>query len=375
MFDAAGASEFGDAILRVYEALDGAIGTLTGAVPAATVLVVSDHGFGGTGNKAVYLNRWLAQLGLQRRHQRAGSQLSARLKCAALQCVPTHLQAQLFRLQHGRWANWLESRSRFAGIDWTGTRAFSEELNYFPSVWLNLKGREPQGVVERADYRRVRDDICMAAEGLRDPEHGRPVVRRAWRREELYDGRWTEYAPDIILEFNYDVGYSYRCLSSASAQTPEAVRVLGASESTGGKLAGMSGSHRPEGVFLRQRLGARVNGGRRGARQSPIWRRPSCAVCAIDPPAGLDGKALDGVAAVELRHGGFRATAAGFRTSVRRGRGARNKREVNCVGVPGMSADSLRHRIAMVAACPFPSARGSQVLIREVAQALGRTWA
>lgn len=35
-----------------------------------------------------------------------------------------------------------------------------------------------------------------------------------------------------------------------------------------------------------------------------------------------------------------------------------------------MSTESPRHRIAMVAACPFPSARGSQVLIRELAQAL-----
>ena len=291
MFDAGGPSEFGDAILRVYEALDGAIGTLTGAVPAATVLVVSDHGFGGTSSKAVYLNQWLAQLGLQRRYQRAGSRLSARLKGAALQCVPTHLQAQLFRLQHGRWANWLESRSRFAGIDWTGTRAFSEELNYFPSVWLNLKGREPQGVVERADYRAACDDICMAAEGLRDPEHGRPVVRRAWRREELYHGPWTEYAPDVILEFNYDDGYTYRCLPSAAARTSEAVCVLTASECGSGKLVGMSGSHRPDGMFVlsasdlaRSRRGAAI------ADMAPTILR----LCAIDPPAGLDGKALVG---------------------------------------------------------------------------------
>jgi predicted AlkP superfamily phosphohydrolase/phosphomutase len=259
------------------------------------VLVASDHGFGGTGNKAVYLNRWLAQLGLQRRHKRVGSQLSARLKCAALQCVPAHLQAQLFRLQHGRWANWLESRSRFAGIDWTGTRAFSEELNYFPSVWLNLKGREPQGVVERADYRRVADDICAAAETLRDPEHGRPVVRRAWRREELYDGHWTEYAPDVILEFNCDGAYSYRCLSSASGRTPEAIQVLGASESTGGKLAGMSGSHRPEGIFLvsAQDLGP-ARGGQRGAAiadMAPTILR----LCGVDPPVGLDGRVVDGI--------------------------------------------------------------------------------
>jgi predicted AlkP superfamily phosphohydrolase/phosphomutase len=291
VFDPAGATEFGDAILRVYEALDGAIGTLSGAAPAATVLVVSDHGFGGTSRKAVYLNQWLAQLGLQRRYEGAGSRLNGRLKRAALQCVPASLQARLFRLQHGRWANWLESRSRFAGIDWTGTRAFSEELNYFPSVWLNLKGREPQGVVERADYQAARDDICMAAEGLRDPEHGRPVVRRAWRREELYDGPWTEYAPDVILEFNYDGGYAYRCLPSAAARTSEPVHVLTADECGSGKLVGMSGSHRPDGMFVLS--ASDLAWGRRGAAiadMAPTILR----LCAVDPPAGLDGKALLG---------------------------------------------------------------------------------
>jgi 1,2-diacylglycerol 3-alpha-glucosyltransferase len=35
-----------------------------------------------------------------------------------------------------------------------------------------------------------------------------------------------------------------------------------------------------------------------------------------------------------------------------------------------MNTDSLRRRVAMVAACPFPSTRGSQVLIRELAEAL-----
>jgi predicted AlkP superfamily phosphohydrolase/phosphomutase len=294
-FDAAGAREFGDAIRRVYEALDAAVGALTEAVPEATVLVVSDHGFGGAGNKAVYLNRWLCDQGLQRaRPQRAGGDLAGRVKRTALRVVPAGLQARAFRLQGGRWASRLESRSRFAGIDWARTRAFSEELNYFPSVWLNLKGREPGGVVDPDDYDRVSDDVCAAAAGLKDPEHQRPIVRRAWRREELYHGPWVHYAPDIVLELNLDRNYSYTCLPSASARTTAAVRVLDEAACAGGKLGGMNGSHRDAGIFLlandpRGRVGYRV--GVQMADMAPTV----LDACEVEVPAYFDGRIVAAV--------------------------------------------------------------------------------
>jgi len=226
-FDAAGGREFGDAIRRVYESLDAAIGALTVAAPDATVLIVSDHGFGGAGDKAVYLNRWLRADGFQHvRPTGAGFGVAARMKRTALQILPPSVQARAFRLNGGRWASRLESRTRFAGIDWARTRAFSEELNYFPSVWLNLRGREPGGIVSQGDYRRLCDDVCAAAGGLEDPEHRRPIVRRAWRREELYHGPWVHYAPDIILEFNLDGHYSYTCLPSAAGRPAGPVQTL-----------------------------------------------------------------------------------------------------------------------------------------------------
>ena len=291
LFDADGAQEFGTAICRVYEALDAAIGALIRAAAPAAVLVASDHGFGGTGTKAVYLNQWLARAGFQRRqHQRAAAPAVTRLKRAALQYLPPQLQTRLFRAQAGRWASWLETRARFAGIDWNDTRAFSEELNYFPSVWLNVKGREPAGIVAPTDYERVRRDLCLAAEALRDPEHGGALVRRAWRREELYEGPWTEYAPDIVLEFEYDRGYSYRCLPTASAAPPAAVRIVPAHERAGGKLAGMSGSHRPDGIFVLSPV--RTNAARACPAAIADLAPTILQLCGVDPPPGLDGRAL-----------------------------------------------------------------------------------
>lgn len=293
-FDAPGASEFGHAIRQVYEALDHSIGVLRAAAPEAAVLVASDHGFGGAGKKAVHLNRWLVKQGLQCSSPSARSRFASGAKRMALQVVPPRIQACAFRLNGGRWAGRLESRSRFAGIDWSRTRAFSEELNYFPSVWLNVKGREPQGVVDAVDYERVRDDVCAAARALRDPEHGGPVVRRAWRREEVYEGPWVKYAPDIILDLALDGQYSYACLPSATAPASAATRLLDDAECAGGKLAGMNGSHRSAGVFMLS--AGRPSGGYVRGLHIADMAPTILDLCNVQVPAEFDGKTVQSVA-------------------------------------------------------------------------------
>ena len=112
-------------------------------VPDATVLVVSDHGFGGAGTTGVHLNRWLAREGLSRA-SRARSRRRALGRAAArrggARRAGALAGAAAFALGGGRLASRVESGVRFGGIDWRGTRAFSEELNYFPSIWLNVAG-------------------------------------------------------------------------------------------------------------------------------------------------------------------------------------------------------------------------------------------
>jgi predicted AlkP superfamily phosphohydrolase/phosphomutase len=293
-FDAQLAPALGDALLHVYRRLDAAIGTLVAAAPGAAVLLASDHGFGGAGDKAVHLNLWLRAHGLQ---HASAPQRQLRIatygKQLALRAIPAGWQAKAFRLRGGRWASRLESRARFAGIDWERTRAFSEELNYFPSVWLNLKGREPQGTVAPGDYERVRDDVCAAAAALHDPDHGGGVVRRAWRREELYHGTCVEYAPDVILELALDRGYSYNCLPSLNAPTSTPVRHLTVAEVRDGKLGSMSGSHRPNGMFLLANgtpLGRRIEGVQMADMAATVL-----TVCNVSPPAEFDGVTIQGV--------------------------------------------------------------------------------
>ena len=289
-FEAASAEER-EAVNDVYARLDAAIGELLQVAAPENIVVVSDHGFGGASRKCVYLNRWLAQNGYQAREERNGNSVASMMKRLALRAIPDTLQAQAFRLNGGRWASRLESRSRFGGIAWGGTTAFSEELNYFPSVWLNLEGREPEGTVAARDYDKVVDDVCTALrQGLIDPETRAPIVRHAWRRGEIYDGPCVEHAPDIVLELSLDAGYSYNCMPSHGAPHGTTFRTLD-NRTDAGKLSGMSGSHRPDGLFVMNGGGVRGLGRIEGAGIADM--APTLlSLIGADLPRGLDGQPI-----------------------------------------------------------------------------------
>ena len=175
-YDSEGARRFGDAIRDVYRRVDSAIGSLLQKAPDdVTVLVVSDHGAGGTGNQIIHLNAWLAGEGhLTFRKVGAGYRALSALKTLGLGYLPRRVQEQVFRAGGGKLANGLESRLRFGQIKWAKTRVYSEELSYFPSLWINLRGREPQGTVEPGrEYENLREEIISRLKVLRHPVTGR----------------------------------------------------------------------------------------------------------------------------------------------------------------------------------------------------------
>lgn len=226
---------FESAIRDVYARLDQAVGKLIDAAgPGTTVGIVSDHGFGGSGTGVVHLNNRLAETG----HLAFAPQRGGTLKRAALALTPEVWRGPLFRRFSGLAAR-AEGGARFAGIDWSATRAWSEELNYFPSVRINLCGREALGQVAPADYESYRRDLCAELEAW-------PPIERAWPREELFHGPYTGRAPDIVLELALDGGYSPSCLRARGGPS---FRRLEPGEYLGGKERGMTGNHRPVGIF------------------------------------------------------------------------------------------------------------------------------
>jgi len=243
-----------DAILAVYQAADELVGHARKLLQPQTTIVISDHGMGGTSDRMIYLNRFLARCGLLRFSKSdSRSRWMGTLKNWGLKWIPYRFQQQIFRVAGGRLAAGVESIQRFGGIDWSRTLAYSEELNYFPSIYLNRAEREPHGIVQPAEVEQVADQIRSALLSWKDPLSGSPVVKAVHRREEVYSGSETVHAPDLILELNQPDGYSYalgRSTSRAGIRQPADFKRLDPKEYLGRKGGTMNGSHRRLGTLI-----------------------------------------------------------------------------------------------------------------------------
>jgi len=150
-----------DLLLKTYQRVDTEVGRVMRAAPDATLLVISDHGFASF-RRAVNLNTWLYHEGF---------------------------------LALDNPAN-LEQGEMFAHVDWSRTQAYGLGLN---GLYLNLAGRERNGIVQAGERARLVDEIATRLEDLRDPLNGQRVVARAYRAREVYHGPAVDSAPDIIV--------------------------------------------------------------------------------------------------------------------------------------------------------------------------------
>lgn len=245
-------------LLNVYRALDDAVARLLKRADATgsdgdqvEVTLVSDHGFGGSSDRVLYLNRVLEQAGFLKFKPRSlGAAAVGALKEAALTRLPLALRDRVFRLAGATLPSLLESRARFGAIDMARTQVFSDELNYFPALHLNLQGREPAGLVAQGDVAEVVARVRQALLDLRDPLDGQPVVNQVWSRDELFDGPYLNRAPDLLLDLNVPGGYSYNLMPSVSAPSGTgAFRRLRPDEYLGRKGRSLQGSHRGRGFY------------------------------------------------------------------------------------------------------------------------------
>jgi predicted AlkP superfamily phosphohydrolase/phosphomutase len=238
-------------LLRVYQALDAAVGSLLEAAGGdkTELTVLSDHGSGGSSDKVLYLNRLLAEHGLLRfRKQRGWG--GARLKEIALRRFPPRLREQLFRFGNAWLPSRLESNVRFGAIDMRNTVAFSDELNYFPGIYLNMGGREPRGIVRPEQRHETILQVRAALLDARDPWSGKPVFRDIVPREELFEGPHLDRAPDLLLDLHLDDGYSYNLMPSTTAGAgTHPWRRLAEHEKLGKKGRSLPGSHRSHGFM------------------------------------------------------------------------------------------------------------------------------
>lgn len=243
-------------VQTVYKTIDKKIGEMLDIVPEGTsVMIVSDHGFGGNNDIVVHLNHVLEEMGLLKFNKFGFDYLVAKvldkIKKIGLRLTPPVIKKELIKKQRGGLVNKMESKLRFSMIDWSRTYAYSEETPYFPSIWVNLKGREPGGIVSKGEeYNRVVDEIIEKLKGLKDPFNNCNMINEVYRRDEIYNGDCAEKSPDIIIDWNTPDGYSYISRPSLYSKDGKSVRKFSKEELKQDKFRNKSGNHRQFGIFI-----------------------------------------------------------------------------------------------------------------------------
>ena len=192
-----GEGDTGRIILDTYRLVDAAVGRLLEAAgPRVNVVVMSDHGAGAL-EKVFYLDQWLEDQGLLSR-RRAGLASSAKgLRAALKRGLPTGARTFL-RARFPGLRQRARSLGEFSEVDWPHTRVYSEGM--YGNLFVNLKGREPEGVVAAgAEYERLLDEITEKLLDLKDPDSGEAAVSQVFRKEDLYAGPCLHLAPDLII--------------------------------------------------------------------------------------------------------------------------------------------------------------------------------
>jgi len=245
------ATRYQNAILDYYRDIDAQLERiLKFADQRTTVIVLSDHGFGAL-HKFVYLNSWLLEQGFLVL-RRGGLTL---LKRAAFRLgfSPTNIYKMVAALGLGGMRGDMDMGTRqqlldtlflsFNDVDWSRTRAYAR--GNFGQIFINLAGREPQGVVQPGtDYENTVRAIIERLPTLQDPQTGAILASHAKQRDELFSGGATHHAPDIAI-FMRDETY----VGLGTADFP--------ASGVAGAAFGNTGDHRYNGILIMQGNGVK----------------------------------------------------------------------------------------------------------------------
>lgn len=155
-------SKYGRVIEDLYRQMDEVIGNVSKFAGDDTlILIISDHGFAS----------FRRQVGLNTLLYKAG--LLAKLKSS-------------------------KEEEFLSDVNWASTQAYQIGIN---SVYINLYGREANGIVFQPDYNKVCDEIEKLFLNLIDSKTGIHPIKKVFRRNQIYKGSYTLDAPDLVVGF------------------------------------------------------------------------------------------------------------------------------------------------------------------------------
>jgi predicted AlkP superfamily phosphohydrolase/phosphomutase len=150
-------------------------------------------------------------------------------------------------------------------VTWQKTRAYTAIRSTGEGVSVNLQGREIDGVVPPDEYDRVRDEVAEKIQKFTDPATGRSPVKKVWRREEVFKGKFLDRAPDLLFEpaEGYSLTHAKRYVEPADW---------------------VSGDHRMEGVITAVGPNVRTDAFREPAKLVDV---APTLLAALDAPASV----------------------------------------------------------------------------------------
>jgi len=214
-YSEAAATRHGDLMLDVYKAADRAVAALVGlAGPDTTVMVVSDHGAGPYTRGPLFLKSFLCNLGLCRLSHGLGREalgrtirrglgaVAGRVWATAKAFLPRRAVLHVVR-KHRAAAEALMSAAVLGDIDWAGTKAFVVRLGLAGEVWVNERGRFPQGAVQPGRERdELLDFITERLYAASDAATGLPAVEAVIRKEDAFHGPYLDVGPDLLVHWH-----------------------------------------------------------------------------------------------------------------------------------------------------------------------------
>ena len=283
-YDPKTAARFGSAVKQLHQRIDDFTGQMLDRITDdTTVIVMSDHGFGPL-HHVINLNLFLLERGLLRLKRGAWTRLKTGLFRAGLTPASIWHLVERAGLQNYVWQVSKSTRNKVVGkflsfddVDWSHTLAYS--IGHVGQIYINLKGREPEGIVEPGEeYVAVRQQVIDALKELRYPTTDQPLVDDVIPGDQVVHGPFAGRSPDLHVVLD-----GYRAIAFPLFATDSHIVTR--------QIRGDSGCHRRHGIFIAR--GPEVRTGETVESARILDLAPTILhLMGLPVPADMDGHVL-----------------------------------------------------------------------------------